>query len=159
MDKKKLVDQVRKALEEELATLTTAANAAREAATHEENKPEDEYDTRSVEAAYLASAQSKRVEEIRKQLTVFRFLPVRDYGPNDAVCPAALVELDHKGTRAFYFIVPQGGGLVTEVDGKPVQIITPMSPIGDALMGRHVGDVIEVEMRNGTREYKVISIR
>jgi transcription elongation GreA/GreB family factor len=159
MDKHKLVEHIKSALEEELATLTRAAKAARDEATHEENKPEDEFDTRSVEAAYLAGAQSKRAEELRKNLLVFRFLPVREYGPNDLICPGSLVELELKGTRAFYFIVPQGGGLVTELDGKPIQVVTPMSPIGEALMGRKVGETIEVEMRGGTRSYKVISNR
>ncbi|MEK6580119.1 MAG: GreA/GreB family elongation factor, partial [Bdellovibrionota bacterium] len=67
--------------------------------------------------------------------------------------------LSCNGTLAFYFVVPQGGGLITRVDGKAVQIITPLSPIGEALMGKRVGDLMDVETRSGDRQYKVISIR
>ena len=159
MDKKKLVAQIQQYLEEELDRLMQAAKAAHEAATHEESKPEDEHDTRAIEAGYLAGAQMKRAEEIRQLLNMYRFLPLREYGVEDVVCPAALVELETNGKRAFYFLAPQGGGLVTEVDGKPVQVITPKSPMGDALLGRKVGDIVEVEIRDGSREYKVLSIR
>ena len=158
MDKQKVVEQIRQYLDQELAAALQAAKAAYEAATHEESKPEDQYDTRSLEASYLAGAQAKRADEIQQLLTMYKFLPIRPYGADDVICAAALVELDVRGTRAFYFIAPHGGGMVTAVDGKPVQVITPNSPVGDAIIGHRVGDVIEVEVRDSVRVYKVISI-
>jgi hypothetical protein len=63
------------------------------------------------------------------------------------------------GRRAFYFIVPSGGGLVMRVDGNPVQVITPNSPLGEVLMGRHAGDTVSVEAGGKPREYKIVSMR
>jgi len=96
-------------------------------------------------------------KEIQRLLTVYRFIPVRDYLPEEPIIPSSLVELDLTGTRAFYFIAPQGGGLVTRVDGKPVQVITPQSPLGEALLGKKTGDTIDVEIRGGTRSYRVVA--
>jgi transcription elongation GreA/GreB family factor len=159
MDKQKVVDQIRLYLEEELAVIEKAVDSAREAATHEENKAENQYDTRALEASYLANAQAKRADEIRQLLLMYKFLPVKDYSKEKAVaCPGALIELEYNETRAFYFIAPLGGGLVTRVDGKPVQVITPVSPMGEALMGKKTGDTIEVDTRNGAREYEVLAI-
>jgi hypothetical protein len=90
---------------------------------------------------------------------MWKFLPLREFGSADVVCPAALVELELQGTHAFYFIAPQGGGLVLRQDGCPVQVITPNSPMGEALLGRREGDVVEVETRSSVRSYRVISIR
>lgn len=158
MNKKAVVAQIVEYLTEELAGVEKAAKSALDAATHEDNKAENEYDTRAIEAGYLAGAQAKRAEEIRQLLLMYKFLPLRDLTADDVACPAALVELEHNKTRAFYFIAPKGGGLVTRVDGNPVQVITPVSPMGEALLGKRVGDLVEVEMRNQVREYRVISI-
>ena len=81
-----------------------------------------------------------------------------EYRETDLVAPGALVELDCGGTRAFYFLVPQGGGLIARVNGCPVQVVTPQSPIGEALLGRKAGDCLEVETRSGTRAYKILAI-
>jgi transcription elongation GreA/GreB family factor len=159
MQKKKVVEQVQAYLVEELAGLLEAAKAAHDAATHEEAKSEDKHDTRSIEAGYLAGAQAQRAADIQSLLTMYRFLPLREYTAEDVVCPAALVELELNGSKAFYFVAPQGGGLITNVDGKPVQVITPQSPIGEAILGRKVGDTFEVETRTQTREYKILSIQ
>ncbi len=97
-------------------------------------------------------------EEIRRLLTLYRFLPRRHYDKEDVIIPSALVELQLGTTRAYYFVAPQGGGLVTRVDGQPVQVITPQSPLGEALLGRKVGDRISVEIRGGTREYEILSV-
>lgn len=160
MDKKKVVAQILEYLEQELVSVTQAAKASHEAATHDESRAEDAHDTRAIEAGYLAGAQLKRVEEIKALLVMYKFMPLRDFsGPGEVVCPSALVELEFNKTRAFYFVAPQGGGLVTRVDGFPVQVITPASPIGEELLGKRVGDLVEVEMRGATREYKVIGIQ
>jgi transcription elongation GreA/GreB family factor len=159
MDKRRLVETIQAHLAEELATLVQAAKAAHEAATHEESKAEDQHDTRGLEASYLAGAQAQRAAELQSQLLMWKYLPIREFGPEDVACPAALVELEHGKTRAFYFIAPQGGGLVTRIDGQPVQVITPNSPMGEAIMGKKEGDTIEIETRSSTRTYKVVSIR
>jgi transcription elongation GreA/GreB family factor len=159
VDKRKIIQEILAGLAEELRTLVEAAQAAHEAAIHEESKQEDAHDTRSVEASYLAGAQAARAAELQRLITVFKFFPIREYTNSDIVEPGVLVELRCNGTDAFYFIVPQGGGLVTRVDGKPVQILTSQSPIGEALLGRRVGDTFEIETRTGTREYEVVTIR
>src|SRR3954466_5889588 len=118
MDKRRLVETIKTHLAEELATLMQAAKAAHEAATNDESKAEDAHDTRGLEASYLAGAQAQRAAELQAQITMGKFLPLREYGPEDVACPAALVELEHGQTRAFYFIAPQGGGLITQMDGR-----------------------------------------
>lgn len=70
MLKKKLIELICAQLEKDLQTAIAAAVATYEAATHEESKPENEYDTRGLEASYLAGAQSKRAGEIEELLAI-----------------------------------------------------------------------------------------
>src|SRR5581483_11142645 len=107
--------------------------------------------TRGASKPATSPAQAQRAAELQSQLLMWKYLPIRDFGgPDDVACPAALVELEHGKTRAFYFIAPQGGGLVTRIDGQPVQVITPNSPMGEAIMGKKAGDIVEIETRSST---------
>src|SRR3954468_23477478 len=133
-----------------------AAKDAREAATHEEAKPENDKDTRAIEASYLAGAQANRVRDLSGIVNALEFLPLRAFGPADPIAAAALVEIDVEGKRACYFLAPQGGGLRVTIDGVVVQVITPPSPVGRALLGRVAGEVVEVRTEGGLREYEII---
>ncbi len=106
----------------------------------------------------LVEQAEARQSELRAQLQMYRFLPKRIYSHDDLVVPSVLVTLKTGSVEAYYFVVPQGGGLITDVDGKPLQVITPHSPLGEKLLGKKVGDAFEVELRNGVRHYEVTSI-
>jgi len=100
-----------------------------------------------------------RARELEQLLLMYRFLPVRQFEERDVISPAALVELEFNSMHAFYFIAPRGGGLVTRVEGQAVQVVTPQSPIGEAILGKHAGDLAEVRMRDDSvRKYRVISV-
>lgn len=108
------------------------------------------------ELAETADAEGRaRIEGL---LTQYRFMPRRQYGSEDVVVPSALVELDLNGSRAFYFVAPAGGGLVMRVDGNPVQVITPQSPLGEALLGKRTGDQVEVALSAGKRAYRIVGL-
>lgn len=159
MNKQKLVDQIRGQLEKEVAAAKAAALETYEAATGEESQPENEYDTRALEASYLAGAQAKRVLEIEKSLYIFNHLELRSFDDSTPIGPTALAELDFNGKTVMAFVVPDGGGMLVDFEGKTVQVLTPKSPLGEALVGLKAGDVAVVEKGAQTLEYEVISVR
>jgi hypothetical protein len=73
----------------------------------------------------LGESDAPRLRELQAQLTMYRFLPQREFGDEDVAVPGALVELELGGRKALYLIVPQGGGLVLSVEGEPVQGLAP----------------------------------
>lgn len=138
MDKKKVVAEIQNYLAQELSDLAPALE-----------NPEK---LQSQEKEDLAA----RVDDIKKQLLMYKFLPVRPFTSEDVICPGGLVELEINQMRAYYLVVPAGGGLVTRVDGKAIQVITPNSPLGEALLGKKVGDEAEVTVGGKPRHYKVV---
>jgi transcription elongation GreA/GreB family factor len=158
MNKRNLIDGILELLSKELEQMTRSALVAHEEATHAESKAEDRHDTRGLEASYLAGAQAARASEIQRLITLFRFMHLPEYQSGDLIGPGALVELDLNGRRSCYFLVPQGGGLSLQHEGKPVRVITPQAPLGEALLGRSVGTTIQVEGGTVTREYHVVGI-
>jgi transcription elongation GreA/GreB family factor len=141
VEKRKVVQEIQSYLAEELASLLPAAEKAADGGTA------------------LSQDSAQRIRDIQQQLTMYKFLPIRDYGVGDVICPASLVELELSGRHAFYFLVPNGGGLIMKIDGHPIQVITPNSPLGEAMLGKKVGDVLEVSVKGSARSYKIVSMR
>jgi transcription elongation GreA/GreB family factor len=159
VDKRALIQELIAMARREIAPVEKAARSAREAATHEESRPENDKDTRAIEASYLAGAQADRVRDVERMINALEFLPLRAFTPTDPIASAALVEVDVEGKRSHYFLAPQGGGLRVEIDGVAVQVITPPSPVGRALLGRVEGEVVEVRAEGGVREYEIIAVK
>lgn len=158
MDKKKLIAAIRTQLEQDMTVLKEAALATYEAATHEESKPENEYDTRGLEASYLAGAQAKRIAEIEELLVICKHLVLKDFSSDDKINSSALVEVDHKGKHTLFFILPKGGGIHVPFEGHTVQVITPNSPLGEALLDLKKGDIAVVENGAHIREYEIVNV-
>ena len=79
MQKAQLIQQIVASLSEGLALLEKAARASHAEATHESSKAESKYDTRGLEAAYLAGGQARQAKEILDSMKLYRALPVRDF--------------------------------------------------------------------------------
>lgn len=159
MDKTALLAEIEAELRRELATLTRAAKDAHAAATHEESRSEDKHDTRGIEASYLAGAQAARAAEIERQLQVFQSVP-RQGG--ERIASGSLVELESGGRKSFYLLSPSGGGLTLKLAAGRIQVITPASPLGEALLGAREGDVIEVELgapSHDSKSYRILTVR
>lgn len=158
MNKRLVFDKLIEKLETEKAALAEAALHTYEAATHEESEAEDQYDTRGLEASYLAGAQAKRVAEVEQTLHMLRHLQPKDFKEDDVIASSALVELEHEGKTTYCLLLPSGGGLTIEHEGQSIQVITPKSPLGEALVGRSVGDTAVIDVGQKTREYDIISL-
>ena len=89
-----------------------AARQAREAATHEESKPENDKDTRALEASYLAGAQAARARELEGAIKAVKGMPLLDFGEGKTIQSSAIVTLeDEDGARTTLFLAPFGGGI------------------------------------------------
>lgn len=158
INKKALIEHICKILEKDLVALRAAALDTYAAATGEESQPENQYDTRALEASYLAGAQSKRVLEIENSLTAYKLLELKDFNKDSPIASSALVELELKGKRSLVFLLSIGGGLNVQFESQAIQVITTKSPLGDALIGLKTGDVALVDKPAETLEYKILNV-
>jgi transcription elongation GreA/GreB family factor len=146
-------------VEQEIATMRKAAYDAAHAATHEEAKPEHDKDTRALEASYLAAGQAERVRELETAQKILTNLELKDIGKTTPICASAVITLeDDEGVRTMFFMSPHGGGLKLDLEGTSVQVVTPQSPLGKALLGRTHGDTIELRGKSGLREMTIADV-
>jgi transcription elongation GreA/GreB family factor len=158
VNKDALVKKIIARLAGELEHYSNAARAAHAEATHEQSKAENKYDTRGLEASYLARGQSRQAAETIQALKQFQELVVREFAPKDAIDVSALVELETRGERSFYFIGPRAGGTEIVHEKKEVLVITPKSPLGQRLVGQKQGARLQIEVAGRRDDYRVVSV-
>lgn len=155
IDKQALRAELVAKLEAALATARAAHAAAVAGATDDEARPENDKDTRGLEQSYLARGQAQRVAELEAAVAEVAKLALRTFGARDPVAAGALVTVDEDGTEHRFFLVPHGGGTVV---GDGVQVVTPSSPLGRALLGKRVDDDVEVHVPGKARSFAIVSI-
>lgn len=158
IDKRALLEEIRTRLEEERGNLTRIALEAAAAVTHEDNKPENDKDMRSTEASYLARGQAERAREVERSLAMLSSMHVRSFTTGDKIAATALVELLQGKTKLVCFVLPVGGGQRVRSGDSDVQVVTPTSPLGKALMGLAEGDDAEVSTPQGAKIYEIVSV-
>src|SRR3954462_5397669 len=97
INKSKLLERIIEALHDSLAVLQKAARAAHAEATHESSKAENKYDTRGLEAAYLAGGQARQAKEILDSIELYEALATKAFAPGERIALTALVELETDG--------------------------------------------------------------
>jgi len=158
MNKRTLIKKIVGRLTEELEVYFRAARASRTEATHESSKAENKYDTRGLEASYLAHGQSKQAAELQAAIAAFEKLAARKFGEGDVVDVGAFVEVELSGEKSAYFIGPKAGGTEVMHDKQEVLVITPESPLGKQLMGKKQGEVLKLELANAKNQCRVIRV-
>jgi len=161
--KKKILQAFIQKFETEIEGVARSAKAAHEAATHEESKAEDSHDTRGVEASYLAGAQAARADELRQVVLEYKSMLLNldetsRSGVTRVVVGSVVRVKPEKGAVMNALVALRGGGMSVEVDGVTYSVITPSSPIGEALFGAGVGDEVVIESKAGDRTYRIESI-
>ena len=141
--KQALMETIRKQLGDRLERLSRAARESQQAATDPDSKAESKYDTRNLEASYLAAGQAKQVEELGQAVRVFERYKLPDYSGMGAAGPGALVELVIKGESDWYLLVPAAGGLEVEHEDRLITLLSPESPLYQQLLGCTLGQVLE----------------
>lgn len=158
MNKQALLESIIAHLLGELDIYAKAARAAHAEATHEQSKAENKYDTRGLEASYLARGQSRQAAELEQSIAKLRALPLRSFDSAEPVDLGALVELHARKDKSFYFLLPRAGGTEVIHDGKEVLVITPESPLGAQLVGKKQSDRFDLEIAGARSEFRVARV-
>lgn len=158
MNKSALLKKILGALRDEMDSYTRAAKAAHAEATDPQSKAENKYDTRGLEAAYLAGAQSRQAAETLAAIEAFEKLVLRNFKPDETADLGALVEVETRGDRMTFFIGPSKGGLEITSGKTEITVITPQAPLGQLLVGRKAGERFKWGSGLSAAEYRVLSV-
>ena len=143
MPKSRIIRDICALLESQLTVMQPAAKEAHQNATGAETRSEGKYDTRAIEASYLAGAQSVQAERIATTINTLRGFHPSPCKEQEPVRSGTLVETEHRGQIVFYLLAPAGGGYTVEHEGFDCTVLAPDSSLYQNLLGTHVGDVFD----------------
>lgn len=178
--KQALVDAVRANVEERLATALAAADSAREDlhVGGERTRTRGERGT-LLETTYLLSAQVRQADTYREQLRALATLDLSSEkrsragsllavtSPEEEVPAAPPAEdagtgglpPDLPGEGAtLYFLLPGADGETVTFSGREIHLVSPLSPLGQALGGRRAGGRAVVRLPGGERNLRVLAV-
>ena len=138
--KSALLEKIRVELQTRLERLARAALEAHAAATDPGSKAEGKYDTRSLEASYLAAGQARQVDEIAAAVRIFESFTLPTFAMEDPIDAGALVEVEWHDETSLLLLVPAAGGMVIEDRGMEITLLTPASELYRRLLGMRVGE-------------------
>jgi len=159
MDKSRLLQLIVEQLTHDLAVQFNAAKTAHEASTHEENIPDNKYETLALEASYVAQGQANRAQEIKRALETYKQLTLEQFDDNSTIALTAVVTLagDDAAIRTV-FIGPLEGGMKVVDELTEIVVITPASPLGRDLIGRIAGDRVRIGSGPGSKYVEIVAV-
>ncbi len=141
--KKMIIELICEKLGNQLERLRHAAMESQLAATDRDSKAESKYDTRNLEASYLAAGQARQVEELSEAVQLFERYQPADFSATGSVGPGALVEIKCKGESMWFFLVPAAGGLEVNDGERVVTLLSPDSHLYQQLIEATLGQTLE----------------
>lgn len=159
MIKIKILDQITQRLKDDINNIKVAHQNAKVIATDNETKAESKWDTRAIEAGYLAGAQKARIDELEQELAVLTELNLKELNSDDEIIIGALVDLECNGQTKSYFLSPISGGILLDIDQQPIMVVSVFSPIGKEMLGLNLGDSFEFKAPSGKKEYTITNIK
>lgn len=158
INKAKLMTAILQRLRQDHEMFIKAARAAHAEATHEQSKAESKYDTRGLEAGYLAIGQGRKIADVEEDIAALEKLGSPKFAARDRIELGALVESISASGNSLYLVAPRAGGLEIEFENKEIWVITPQSPIGQLLMGRAAGEKFRFGTGSSAVTYEIVAV-
>ncbi len=158
MNKQALIQKIVEKLTADLALYFKAATIARAEATHEQSKAENKYDTRGLEASYLARGQSRQAAEIEQSIHAIAAMEPKNFIPGAPIDLGAYVEIETRKVVSCYFLASRAGGTEVQIDDREVLVITPQSPLGKQLIGHREGETVKIEVGGRTGSQRILRV-
>ncbi len=165
IDKEPFLRALRESFEQQLGIARRAATDAKQAAATLATESEKREDGRvALEFGSLSKGQTFRALRAREELEALERFTKQGLARFDRKTPIALgamVDIRmHDDEERTFFLLPVGAG--TELSGPGgdgfVSVITPSSPVGKELVGKRVGESIDVTIKGDSHEWRVVDI-
>lgn len=161
-NKNEILEMLLSHMIEEFQKVEKTVSTARNLLTEKDMQQEGKYDTRRIEAGYLAGAQGKRLEILKQDIQILRNFEPPLYEMDAEIGLGALVKCrdlsDSKAKEHFYFIIPSSGGISLKIGGEDIQVLSIHSPLGNELMRLEVGETVEIETPGVSKELEILAL-
>jgi len=152
MEKKKILENLLEEMNIDSGRTAGAAHEYKQAAIDAPGRNQSRYDSSKTEHGDFAGRLSNRYTEKIKGIESINKMK---FPKNpDSIRLGTLVSLENGNGNVNYFVLPYGGGKCVDSDKGKVAVVTPESPVFQAMNGKVKGE--EFSFRE--MHYKVLGI-
>lgn len=164
--KSSLIEQLIKTTEAELSRAQSARQSSQKDAIEAEGAMLSRYDTMKEESQYLENAfarvvteQKRNLQRLRVFITELKGLAPTGRASLGSLCKVEQEYDDGEVTTRRIFLAPVAGGASLEMDGEVVKVMTPTSPMGNALLGRSEEEDFEIRIADRQVYVEVVEVK
>lgn len=157
MDKPTLKAALLTRLDDDIDAALASSRSAQETASHEDNKPENQYDTLALEAAYLAHGQSERILRLQKERISLAKWPMPEKG-EPLVRNGSLLKLMSEDDETRWLFITPVGGYQLLAEGQKILVISQQTPLAKKLMGKEEGEALDLTFNGVTTEWELAEL-
>lgn len=157
MDKPTLKAALLSRLDDDIEAALASSRSAQETASHEDNKPENQYDTLALEAAYLAHGQSERILRLQKERISLAKWPMPEKG-EPVVRNGSLLKLISEDDETRWLFITPVGGYQLLAEGHKILVISQQTPLAKKLMGKEEGEALDLTFNGVTTEWELTEL-
>ena len=155
-DKYNLLEKLLAKIGNNAEVIAGAAQYSRQAAIDAPGRNQSRYDSSREEQGYLADGLNLRRQQIITGIheAGATQLPQRP----ESVMVGTLVRLDQDGQTSDYFVLSYGAGNWIESEEGEVLVITPNSPLFQAMKGKKKNEEFSFSLDRRRMQYKIVDI-
>jgi len=155
--KQAILEELSRDLKNDIERLEQTLLQVKDYKSSDDLKQEGKYDTRAIEAGYLASGQQQRLDELKEELQLLLSTEIDDCSAETPIALGTLVLLETNQTKKYYFLCSTSGGRVLNIRGELILVISVFSPLGKELIGLNAGDSFDLNAPTGIKNYNIVA--
>lgn len=146
MNKKALLDQLIDILKKNIEIQRKSFESARQTSLEAPGRMQSRYDTMGIESAWVADGLAKSLIEKEKSVTQLESFKFGD--TVNRVCLGSVVGISsgESLSKEYFFILPTASGYQLCENVITITTLTPTTPVGKALIGKQIGEDIEIQI-------------
>ncbi len=123
-------------------------------------KAESKWDTRAIEAGYLASAQEARLKQLELELNLLKNIKNHIKNKSDIIKAGSIAFVDVDGDERCYFVTQKTGGHKLKIKNYEfeIHVISLDSPMGNELSGLSNDDSFEFKLNGKIQDCEIIEV-
>lgn len=160
MNKKSLIEKLIISFQEKAEGLRKSFESARQAAIEAPGAMQSKSDTTKFQMSQLSGSFFTSYQQIQRCVSALKNLKEIDLSKEcKTIRVGMVVKVEENQDETYYFILPSNcGGQSIEFEGLEITTISADSSIGQALLNKRVGDIVNFKVLSGLRTFKIIRI-